>query len=52
MLLNSFLPAVEIRNDGEYIRMNSLTEVFWAEEVIEEDGLEYYTLGVKYVTMY
>ena len=46
------LPSVEIRDDGEYIRMNGLTEVFWAEEVIEEDGLVYYALGVKYVTMY
>ena len=45
------LPSVEIRNNGEYIRMNGLTEVCWVEEVIEEDGLVY-ELGVKYVAMY
>lgn len=45
------LPSVEIRNDSEYIRMNGLIEVSWADEVIEEDGLVY-ALGVKYVAMY
>jgi hypothetical protein len=45
------LPSVEIRDDSEYLRMNGLIEVSWADEVIEEDGLVY-ALGVKYVAMY